>query len=120
MPEEQYISHLRVGDLDVQGRVLAIRRLSACLFDQIRNGANLVQHPELGGSGRGCRVDEDPLALDHDLQWWQHGRVGKDEKSTSTLWAGENDVVTVVKREKAHQPSRPDHILHMYEKRQLN
>ncbi len=62
------ISHLRVGDLDVQRRVLAVRRLSASLLDEVGDWANLVENPKLCGSGRGCRVDEDPLALDHDLQ----------------------------------------------------
>ena len=87
MPEKRFSSHLRVGDLDVQGRVLAIRRLSTRLFDQVRNRANLVEHPELGGSGRGCRVDEDPLALDHDLQRWEH---------ELTFWGGEQSTSLVV------------------------
>lgn len=74
-------SHLRVGDLDVQSRVLAIGRLSACLLDQVRDRANLVQDPELSGSSRRRWVDKDPLALHHDLQEWKEEYGAFDRKS---------------------------------------
>lgn len=60
--------YLGVGDLDVKCRILAIGRLPASLLNQVSNRAHFVQHPELGGSAIGCRVNEDTLALNHDLQ----------------------------------------------------
>mmetsp|Transcript_43848 Transcript_43848/g.137759 ORF Transcript_43848/g.137759 Transcript_43848/m.137759 type:complete len:280 (+) Transcript_43848:123-962(+) len=70
---------LGAHDRDLEHGLLAIGGLAAGLLDEVADRSDLVENAQLGLGGRGDRVHEDALALDHDLVHVRHHAAGVAE-----------------------------------------